>query len=140
MITLQASEFDQNHSAFKMKILLVLLTSLTFVVTSRIECDWATEFLCGDKCLGISERCGCGEHIFDSNHGHSVYCCQEPNTSCRKAWYGIDCKGQVLYKHHPCHGSCKQKARNGYTMLPCADQKECYEGIFACNGKPQCTE
>ena len=131
---------DQNHSAFKMKIVLVLLTSLTFVVCSRIECDWGIEFLCGDKCLGNNKICYCGNDSLPFNQTYNNYCCQEPNTSCRN-WNGdIYCQGQKLWWNQQCHGSCTQKARWGHTMLPCADQKECYTGIFACIGKPQCAE
>ena len=107
---------------------------------SRIECDWAYEFLCGDKCLGNGNTCHCGNDSFDFNQAWDNYCCQEPNTSCRN-WNGnIYCQGQKLRWNKPCHGSCRQKARRGYTMLPCADQEDCYVGIMACRGKPQCKE
>ena len=128
-----------------MKIVLVLLTSLTFVVCSRIECDWSSEFLCGDKCLYAGNTCYCGNDNLPYNQALNNYCCQEPNTSCRKNWNGdIQCQGQKLWCHvmtcHPCHGSCTQTARYGLTMLPCADQKECYLGVGACRGTPECTE
>ena len=131
---------DQNHSAFKMKIVLVLLTSLTFVVCTRIECNWISEFLCGDKCLGIGNNCHCGNDNLPFNQALNNYCCQEPNTSCGN-WNGhIYCQGQKLWWNKPCHESCTQGARIGYTMLPCADQKQCYVGVEACMGKPKCTE
>ena len=123
-----------------MKIFLVLLTSLTFVVCLRIECDWAREFLCGDKCLSNQNTCHCGNDSLRLSQGWDNYCCQEPNTFCETRNRDIQCQGQKLLKNQTCHGSCKHIAVHGFTMLPCADQKECYEGIFACNGKPQCTE
>ena len=124
-----------------MKIVLVLLTSLTFVVCSRIECDWTTEFLCGDKCLGNGNTCYCGNDNLNFNQTLNNYCCQEPNTSCEKTRKGdIQCQGQKLWWNKPCHESCTQKARFGYTMLPCADQNECYVEKDACNGYPQCAE
>ena len=130
----------QNHSAFKMKIVLVLLTSLTFVVCSRIECDWINEFLCGDKCLGLKNTCHCGKYKFGLKDASYISCCQEPNTSCEN-WNGdIYCQGQVLLKNQTCHGFCTQDAEHGFTMLPCDDQKECYTGYKACKGKPLCTE
>ena len=146
---------DQNHSAFKMKIVLVLLTSLTFVVCSRIECDWVlhvgykkwdynlatSEYLCGDQCLGMLNTCHCGNDRLTVVQAFDNYCCQEPNTSCEKTRNGdIQCQGQVLLKNQTCHGSCRQNAKYGFTMLPCADQNECYTGILACRGKPQCKE
>ena len=125
---------------FKMKIFVVLLISLNFVVCSRIECDWATQFLCGDQCLSIGKTCHCGNYNFAYKHALSYYCCQKPNTSC-KIWNGdIACQGQVLSLNKPCNGSCRQDAQVGYTMLPCDDQNECYLGIIACGGKPQCKE
>ena len=132
---------DQNHPAFKMKILLALLTSLTFVVSSRIECNWASQFLCGDECLGLQNTCRCGKYKFGLKYANSYYCCQEPNTSCRRAWNGdIQCQGEALWWNKPCNGTCIQNARYGYTMLPCADQEECYLGIEACQGTPKCTD
>ena len=123
-----------------MKIVLVLLTSLTFVVCSRIECDWINEFLCGDQCLRNNKICYCGNDNLPFNQTWDNYCCQEPNTSCETRNEDVQCQGQKLLKNQTCHGSCTQDAENGYTMLPCAEQKECYIGIDACRGTPQCTE
>ena len=53
----------------------------------------------------------------------------------------IQCEGQKLSPwSNKCHGSCSQSAKYGLTLLPCADQKECYLGTDACKGKPQCRE
>ena len=123
-----------------MKIVLVLLTSLTFVVYSRIECDWDHEFLCGDKCLGIGKYCTCGEDYLAYADTNSYYCCQEPNTSCETRNGNVTCQGEPPFWYLPCHGSCTQEPYYGDTLLPCADQKQCYVGILACKGKPQCTE
>ena len=125
-----------------MKIFVVLLISLNFVVCSRIECNWGIEFLCGDQCLSNGKTCHCGNDNFRLNQALSYYCCQKPNTSCAKIWWNgdIECQGQVLSRNKPCHGSCRQNAAIGCTMLPCDDQNECYLGIFACRGTPQCTE
>ena len=133
---------DQNHPAFKMKILLALLTSLTFVVCSRIECNWSIQFLCGDKCLGNSKTCYCGNENFVFNQTFEYYCCPESNTSCAKSRNGdVRChQGQKLQWNEPCHGSCRQLARFGNTLLPCDDKNQCYQGIDACMGTPQCTE
>ena len=125
-----------------MKIVLVLLTSLTFVVCSRIECIWGSEFLCGDKCLGLGNTCYCGNDNFTYKQGWDYVCCKEPNTTCEKnSNGGIQCEGQKLSPwSNKCHGSCSQSAKYGLTLLPCADQKECYLGTDACKGKPQCRE
>ena len=123
-----------------MKIFLVLLTSLTFVVCLRIECDWAREFLCGDKCLSNQNTCHCGNDTLAYNYANQYYCCQEPNTSCETKNGNVTCQGEPQKWGEPCYGSCKQTARYGFTTLPCADQKECYLGVGACRGTPQCTE
>ena len=124
-----------------MKIVLVLLTSLTFGVYSRIECDWDHEFLCGDKCLGTNKYCTCGEMYFgyEDGLGLSFICCQEPNTSCDVRNGNVTCHGERLWFNEPCHGSCVQTAW-GETLLPCDDKKECYVGSWACRGEPSCTE
>ena len=123
-----------------MKIFVVLLISLNFVVCSRIECNWSTQFLCGDQCLNNDKTCHCGNGNFAFKLAYDYYCCQKPNTSC-KIWNGdIACQGQVLFFNEPCYGSCRQIARYGHTMLPCDDKNECYVGIFACMGTPECTE
>ena len=130
-----------NHSAFKMKIVLLLLISLTIVVCLRIECYWPNEYLCGDQCILLRNTCHCGYDSFTFNQTPSVYCCQKPNTSCRKTLNGdIYCHGQKLGWNQPCDGSCTQMSQRGFTMLLCADQKECYVGKDACRGKPLCTE
>ena len=131
---------DQNHSAFKMKIFLVLLTSLTFVVCLRIECDWAREFLCGDKCLRNNKICYCGNDTLPFNQAWDNYCCQEPNTSCETRNEDVLCQGQKLRWNKPCYGICTQDAQNGDTLLPCDDKKQCYQGSSACRGKPLCAE
>ena len=123
-----------------MKIVLVLLTSLTFVVCSRIECDWDHEFLCGDTCLGTSKYCTCGKDYFGYEDGLSIICCQEPNTSCEIRNGNVTCQGKPQLWTEPCLGSCRQVAKYGFTTLPCADQKECYIGLLACGGEPLCTE
>ena len=123
-----------------MKIVLVLLTSLTFVVWSRIECDWGTEFLCGDKCLGKNKDCLCGNGYFGYKDD-DYYCCKEPNTFCEKNVFGnIECEGQILWWNQPCNGTCTQDALSGDTMLLCADQKQCYREMYACQGTPLCKE
>ena len=123
-----------------MKIVLVLLTSLTFVVCSRIECDWESQFLCGDKCLGIQNTCYCGSYSIPYNQTNAYYCCQEPNTSC-ETWNGnVLCQGEPLVWNQQCHGSCTQEARRGETLLPCDDKSGCYLLSFACIGEPLCTE
>ena len=110
------------------------------VQKSRIECDWETEFLCGDKCLGTSKYCACGKHYFGYEDSDSYICCQEPNTSCETRNGNITCQGEKQLWIEPCLGSCKQTARYGFTTLPCADQKECYFEDLACKGEPQCNE
>ena len=108
---------------------------------SRIKCQWSfSEFLCGDKCLSNRNTCYCGNGKFNYEDANYLYCCQEPNTTCIETNNGdIYCQGQILLLHEICHGSCTQTA-NGLTMLPCADQNECYIGISACKGTPQCKE
>ena len=125
-----------------MKILLAFLTSLTFVVSSRIECNWASQFLCGDKCLRNSKTCYCGNDNYVYNEALYNYCCPESNTPCAKTRNGdVRCRqGQKLWWNKPCHGSCRQDAKYGNTMLPCDDKNQCYQGIDACMGTPQCTE
>ena len=107
---------------------------------SRIECNWDTEFLCGDKCLGTSKYCTCGKDYFGYEDGLTDICCQEPNTSCEIRNGNVTCQGEPQLWNEPCHGSCRQVAKHGFTTLPCADQKECYIGLLACRGEPKCTE
>ena len=123
------------------KISLTFLISIASVVCSRIECNWRYEFLCGDKCLRNELTCICGNDKFDLKQPDH-YCCIEPNTTCKQTTEekDVQCQGQVLSLDQTCHGSCRQHAKYGYTMLPCTDQNECYLGITACRGKSVCRE
>ena len=128
-------------SIAKMKICFVLLTLLTFVACQRIECQWHWQYLCGDLCLSNLKTCHCGSDTFTFKDSSDYYCCHQPNTCQEDWWTGkFQCQGQKKWWNESCDGSCGQNAQRGYTMLPCKDQSQCYIGIFACRGKPQCKE
>ena len=130
-------------SIAKMKICFALLTLLTFVACQRIDCQWSRQFLCGDQCLANNLPCHCGNDTLTFKDSWNNYCCHQPNTchvSNKTEEGDIQCQGVIKRWNQLCDGSCRQNAQRGYTMLPCKDQSQCYLGIRACRGKPQCKE
>ena len=105
-----------------------------------------TEFLCGDKCVPKSGKCGCGNRAFGVVAAYKIYCCNaKPCTKIQEdfLWwpngdvYCEDGKIQSVYTH--CNNSCKQTAVDGLDLQSCNDHR-CYFGIYACRGTSYCKD
>ena len=104
----------------------------------RIECDWVTEWLCGDKCIGEHNICLCGNATLAYPPVNYNCCNQE---TCFKEINGnVKCQGLIQNWGIPCNGICKQHAEWGYTTISCADQTQCVRSISLCKGVPICKE
>ena len=107
----------------------------------RIECDWLTEWLCGDQCLGEAEDhlCLCGNDTLTSADSVTHNCCNQE--TCFKEIDGnVKCQGFKQNWRVPCNGKCKQLASAGLTTTSCVDQKQCVKSIQLCRGVPVCHE
>ena len=107
----------------------------------RIECNWAADWLCGDKCLGKYNLCVCGNEtitladVINNNYN----CCNEG--TCFKEFDGnVKCHGLKQNWRVPCNGACKQHAELGYTTISCQDHTQCAKSVTLCQGVPICQE
>ena len=104
-----------------------------------IECDWAFQWLCGDKCIHEDSVCICGNENFTYNEVNNYNCCNQG--TCLKEMDGnVKCQGSKHNWRVPCNGICKQDAEWGYTTLSCADQTQCVKSLTLCRGIPMCRE
>ena len=126
-------------------ILILLSESLeksALKVHKQVQCDWTSQFICGDKCTEISKLCLCGELPLPFNFAGAAICCNKK--PCLELQGNVWCKeGSIERWWKKCDGmesGCKQMSHYGYTTLPCDDQKNCYLRNFACQGKGRCPE
>ena len=102
------------------------------------RCDWEYQFLCGDKCVDIDDYCECGDEVFDFAQSGTWTCCnQDP---CYERQGSVICNGLKQFWNQTCKGGCIQTSQNGYSTYLCNNQKECYMGLWSCNGIPYCSE
>ena len=116
------------------------LTLVPNSLCQRSECDWASEWLCGDKCLGQPDHfCLCGNDTITFAESNSYNCCNQE--TCFKEMNGnVMCSGLKQNWRVPCNGICKQDAYSGFTTTSCRDQKQCVKSINLCRGVPVCQE
>ena len=50
--------------------IVLFLTLVSNSLCQRIECDWAAEWLCGDKCIGEHNSCLCGNDTITSDDAY----------------------------------------------------------------------
>ena len=104
-----------------------------------IECDWTTEWLCGDQCLGQYNSCVCGNETIILANASTYNCCNQG--TCSKEMDGnVNCHGSKQTWRFPCNGECKQFAYAGYTTISCADKQQCVKSASLCRGVPVCHE
>ena len=122
------------------KILICLILALpSNSLCQRIECDWAIEWLCGDKCVGEYNSCLCGNDTITLAESVNYNCCNQG--PCFKEMDGnVKCHGLKHNWRVPCNGICKQDAEWGYTTISCADQTQCVKSVSLCRGIPVCQE
>ena len=105
------------------------------------KCHWTYQYLCGDKCLGLSKLCTCGNKTFNyvTFNNEYINCCQ--NKPCYFDFVGnVNCHGNVQKWWEKCNGNCVQKSVFGWLTLPCKTNDQCYIGIDSCQGVPKCKE
>ena len=129
----------------KIEIFLIILLSLAIASRSlgneRIECRWSAEYLCGDKCLKISELCRCGNDIIKFNDAYDFSCCNQ-GECIRDEYIGnVYCPDGLKQSwEEQCHGRCKQYAKYGHSTMSCEDQRQCVKELILCRGHPLCDE
>ena len=106
----------------------------------RIECNFGTEFLCGDKCVPVKDPCFCGGDIILYEDTLVNVCCN--NGTCFKDMGNgsVHCNGVKQTWRDPCNGVCKQYAKYGWTTLPCENGEQCVKVTTICKGVPICNE
>ena len=106
----------------------------------RIECTWSSEYLCGDKCLGLEHLCLCGNESI-TYYDTTMYNCCNHGTCFKDLTGNVECHGGVKQNwRDPCDGACRQYARYGYNTIACSDQKQCVNELILCRGVPICNE
>ena len=114
----------------------LFLTLASNSLCQRIECDWAAEWLCGDKCIGQHNSCLCGNDTITS----ADYNCCHQGTCFKEMDGNVTCHGLKQSWRFPCNGICSQVAGWGYTTISCADQTQCVKSVSLCKGSPICRE
>ena len=104
-----------------------------------IECDWAFQWLCGDKCIHEDYVCICGNKNFTQNDVDDYNCCNQ-GTCSQERDGNVRCPGSRQDWKEPCNGTCKQHALWGHSTILCADQTQCVESVYLCRGVPMCRE
>ena len=132
-----------------MKIITVFLLAifLPHCVRSRnstVQCNWLSEYLCGDTCIGLPATCFCGEDILAYSDSKNYSCCNTGPCSSANQALGAQCEGQKQHYLDTCHGSCPQTSYGGYITSPCDHaihgQPECYLQTRACRGVSLCED
>ena len=122
------------------KILICLILALpSNSLCQRIECDWAIEWLCGDKCVREYNSCLCGNDTITLADSANYNCCNQ-GTCLKERDGNVKCHGLKHNWRVPCNGLCKQHAEWGFTTISCADQTQCVKSVSLCRGIPVCQE
>ena len=118
--------------------LILCLVQITF--PQRIECNWGSEFLCGDKCLFYDRFCFCGNETITYADAFLYNCCN--HDTCAKDYFdgNVRCDGVVQDWKKLCNGTCSQHGYNGFNTIPCENQQRCNREIQLCRGVPMCSE
>ena len=117
----------------------ILLTLASNSLCQRIDCHWADQYLCGDKCLGEDNLCVCGNETITLEDAFGYICCNQG--TCFKEMDGnVKCHGLKQDWRLPCNKTCKQDAYFGYSTMLCNDQKQCVKPIALCQGTLICNE
>ena len=124
------------------KIFQVILLLLHLSNCEKINCNWQSEYLCGDKCLKTNADCICGNETFAYWDTYYFNCCNNDGPTCFKHYNGdVSCRnGAKVSWREKCGGTCIETSDEGIPTLPCDDQIECYSTTYACNGAPLCKE
>ena len=90
-----------------------IFISAVIVSTSEIsnrdfkltECNWGSQYLCGDTCLGLPQTCFCGNEVLKFSDTWNQSCCNTGHCSNVNAALGAQCQGQNQYRFDSCHES-----------------------------------
>ena len=126
----------------RIKILVIFILSLiSNCICQRIECDWSSQYICGDKCLFLQSSCICGNETITALDAFSenLICCNEG--TCLDGLSGdVKCNGVVQKCTAPCNGTCKQTPSMGLTTISCKDNEQCVIAVDLCRGVASCNE
>ena len=118
----------------------LFLTLASNGLCQLIECNWAFQWLCGDKCIHEDSVCICGNENFTYNEVNDYNCCNQGPCS-NQTDGNVKCPSGLKQNwEDPCNGTCKQHAQWGHTTTLCADQTQCVESVYLCRGVPKCRE
>ena len=120
---------------------LMMFSTILIRDVNVTDCNWGSQYLCGDTCLGLPQSCFCGNEVLKFSDTWNQSCCNIGQCSNINAALGAQCQGQIQYRFDSCHESCHQEARFGLITVPCAQgQPECYLQIYGCRGQAQCQD
>ena len=130
--------FENMH--FKIVVLIFMVYFFSHSKSEKIECEWYSEYICGDKCVPVNSICYCGYETMRFEDFGWYTCCNlrscfldtfEKNVICKdgfKSNYGT-----------PCNNACKQMGQYGFSTLSCDlyddCTPECCIGVNACRGR-----
>ena len=150
-------------SSLTLYLLLSLSSSEHFFINRTDNCDYNTNYKCGNVCLDMAQICDCGgEEIGGTfKFGHFFYCCVPPSIQCSIQWinrtllvgklngenfkqqdYRVECTNVTLRGYNePCNGKCyndylTSKYRGPDTHFTCPDS--CIRWGEVCQGVSFC--
>ena len=102
------------------------------------QCDWTSEYLCGDKCSPLDFTCLCGNETLVYGETSEFICCN--HGTCYKDFnetvYCIS--GNKQKWSEKCDGLCRNEAQTGLETQPCDHDESCIVTVTACKGAQTC--
>ena len=124
----------------KTEIILVIWQLYLFSSSnsSRVKCEWQTEYVCGDECAQVTSNCFCGNETILFEDSGTYSCCN--SLPCERIETNIICKDGIKQEWDKlCNTHCIQMAQYGFSTLPCDwSDTECYMAVNACQGTNEC--
>ena len=109
----------------------------SFSNSTRFDCEWGSEYLCGDNCTRVTSKCVCGNELILYEDSGTYSCCN--SKPCEVFETNVTCEdGIKQYWGEPCYTDCIQMAQYGFSTLQCDDWSECYMTVNACRGTNEC--
>lgn len=130
-----------------MQIRIASLTCLVYLFSfsksERIECEWLSEYLCGDKCVPVNSLCYCGKETIRFEDSSNDACCDSRSCFFDTFDRNVICKDRIKqYWGKPCNHVCNQMAQYGFSTLSCDYHEDnddgCYMGVNMCRGTKDC--
>ena len=119
--------------------LLFLAYSFFHSKSERIECEWLSQYVCGDKCVPVNSTCICGNEIITFDISDWETCCN--TRSCFNDTFdqNVICEDGIRHNWGmPCNNKCNQMAQYGFSTLSCDYYDDCYMGVNMCRGNKDC--